>query len=459
MQTRRDFIHHGISSFGALAWAIAYARPLPASASIQIPHFPPKAKSIIHLYMEGGPSQVDTFDYKPALEKLAGQPLPIKKPATVFNSSNIIMPSPFQFRKAGQSGSWVSELFPNTSEFVDDLTFIHSMHHDVSNHSAACFMSHTGSSIAGRPSVGSWLSFGCGSENSNLPSHVVLDCGQAPSGGAYAWSNGFLESRHGGVKFNKGKTPVEFLEKLDPSASIQNSKLNFIQRINDILAEDSDFSTRQSLMAARHNYQTADSMQKLIPELTDLSKESVGTRKLYGIDNPTTSDFGERCLMARKLVEAGVRSIEIFSPKVKADRWDQHSGLKQGHINNSKAVDKPIAALIHDLKSRGLLDQTIVLWGGEFGRTPTSQGSNGRDHNPFGYTVFLAGGGFKPGHHHGATDEFGYYAESDRVHIHDLHATLLHQFGLDHTSLTFRFGGRDYRLTDVEGSIIHPILT
>ncbi|MEE2640081.1 MAG: DUF1501 domain-containing protein [Planctomycetota bacterium] len=417
-------------------------------------HLPARAKSIIYLYMEGGPSQIDLFDHKPLLAKQAGRPLPFDTPATVFNSSKRAMPTPFRFRQHGESASWVSELFPHIASCVDDLTFVHSLHHTTSNHSAACYLSHTGDPISGRPSIGSWMSYGLGTENDNLPAFCVLDCGQAPSGGAATWSSGFLPASHAGVKFLRGPVPVEYLNSLDPNESISKAKLNAILSIAEQKRSD---PTRLHLDAVIRNYEKAARMQATVPDLMDLSGESAETRKRYGLGNPQTEVFGSRCLLARRLVEQGVRFVELFSPRVNADRWDQHGSLKKGLTNNCIAVDQPIAGLIHDLKSRGLLDETIVLWGGEFGRTPSSQGT-GRDHNPFGYTVFLAGGGFKPGIHYGATDEFGYYAVENKVHLHDLHATILHQMGVDHKKLTFRFDGRDYRLTDVHGKVIQPLI-
>ena len=365
------------------------------------------------------------------------------------------MPSPFRFKQYGESGSWVSELLPNISNCVDDMTFVHSMHHTTSNHSAACYLSHTGDPIAGRPSIGSWMSYGLGTENDDLPAFVVLDCGQAPAGGAQTWSSGFLPAAYSGAKFLKGKVTVEFLNSLDKNQQLSQLKL---KAIREFYRAKQQTTYDQQLDSVIANYEKAARMQLAVPELMELEKETETTRKLYGMDDPRTQVFGSRCLIARRLVERGVRFIELFSPRVKADRWDQHGNIKQGHTLNCRAVDKPIAGLIKDLKARGLLDETIILWGGEFGRTPTSQGT-GRDHNPFGYTVFLAGGGFKPGTHYGATDEFGYYAEQDKVHLHDLHATILHQMGIDHRRLTYRFDGRDYRLTDVHGHVVKGILS
>jgi hypothetical protein len=454
--SRRNFLKNTMGGFGAVALGgllsdSTRGNPRTGRSALNLL---PRAKSIIYLYMEGGPSQVDLFDHKPALEKWAGKPLPFETPATVFNSSNKVMPSPFRFKRQGESGSWISELFPNIAGVVDELTFIHSMHHGTSNHSAACYLSHTGDAIAGRPSIGSWMSYGLGSENENLPAFVVLDCGQAPAGGSATWSSGFLPAVHSGVKFLRGKVSVEFLESLDPSDAMARAKLNAIVAIH---REQQDESAQQHLESVIRNYETAARMQAAVPGLMEFSDETKQTQASYGLNNPVTEVFGSRCLLARRLVEQGVRFVEVFSPRVKADRWDQHSGLKAGLTNNCRAVDQPIATLISDLKSRGLLDETIVLWGGEFGRTPSSQGT-GRDHNPFGYTVFLAGGGFKPGTHYGATDEFGYYAEHEKVHLHDLHATLLYQLGVDHKQLTYRFGGRDYRLTDVHGKVVTGVL-
>lgn len=451
-RSRREFLINSMGGFGALALSGLAGRQAAGGSDS---HFAPQAKSIIYLYMEGGPSQVDTFDYKPLLEKQAGEALPFDKPSTVFNSSNKVMASPFKFKQHGESGSWVSSVLPHLASCVDDLTFVHSMHHDVSNHSAACYMSHTGDPIAGRPSLGSWMTYGLGSENEDLPGFVVLDCGQAPSGGVYTWSSGFLPSVHSGVKFLAGKTSVEFLDRLESSEDRQQAKLRSILELNRRGHEQNGDPRLESVIA---NYEKAARMQAAVPDLLDIGGESEATRKLYGLDGPQTKLFGSRCLIARRLVERGVRFVEIFSPRVTADRWDQHGNLKQGHINNCLAVDQPIAGLIKDLKTRGLLKDTIVLWGGEFGRTPSSQGSNGRDHNPFGYTVFLAGGGFRPGVHHGATDDYGYYAQRDKVHLHDLHATILHQMGIDHERLTYRFGGRDYRLTDVHGRVVKEIV-
>jgi len=452
VDSRRGFLQNAMGGFGAVALAGLLSRETSAARS----HHPAKAKSIIYLYMEGGPSQVDIFDYKPELQRRHGDTLPFHKPASVFNSSDKLMQSPFRFEQHGATGSWVSELLPNVATCVDDLTFIHSVHHEASNHSAACYMSHTGDPIAGRPSMGSWITYGLGSDNQDLPGFVVLDCGQAPSGGAFTWSSGFLPAAHSGVKFNRGDVPGEFLNRLDPSAELQAIKLKGISLLNRLKQRRSPDDARLESVIA--SYEKAARMQGAVPDVMDLSHESTVTTTMYGMDDPRTEVFGSRCLMARRLVERGVRFIELFSPRVKADRWDQHGNLKQGHLNYCAAVDKPIAGLIKDLKDRGLLDETIVLWGGEFGRTPTTQGGTGRDHNPFGYTMFLTGGGFRAGMHYGHTDDFGYYAEHDKVHVHDLHATILYQLGIDHERLTYRHGSRDYRLTDVFGRVVREVI-
>ena len=357
---RRQFLNAGLNGFGSLALAGLLSREAAARSDLQT-HHPPRAKSVIYLYMEGGPSQVDTFDYKPQLQRRDGQTLPFEKPATVFNSSAKLMRSPFEFQQHGSSGSWVSELLPNLATCVDDLTFIHSLHHEVSNHSAGCYMSHTGDPIAGRPSMGSWITYGLGSENDNLPGFVVLDCGQAPSGGVFTWSSGFLPAVHAGVKFQRGDVPVEFLNSLEPSPELQAAKLRGILELNHLKRQR--LSDDQRIDSVIANYEKAARMQVAVPDVMDLSRESRRTQSLYGMDNSRSEVFGSRCLMARRLVERGVRFVELFSPRVKADRWDQHGGLKQGHLNNCQAVDKPIAALIKDLKDRGLLDETDCVVG------------------------------------------------------------------------------------------------
>ncbi len=461
--TRREALQSAASGLGALALTTLLAEQAQADARKTNPlaprtlHHPARAKSVIYLYMEGGPSQIDTFDPKPRLDRDHGKPLPIDTPRTVFNIGNKIMRSPFKFAQHGQSGAWVSELFPHLARCVDDMTIIRSMHHGISNHSSACYMSHSGYPMAGKPSMGAWVTYGLGSVGDDLPGFVVLDCGQGPSGGSPTWGSGFLPAAYQGTLFTKNAEPIDHLKRREATADRQRRKFDAIQKLNGVAARRSGDNRLDALVAS---YERAFAMQASVPELTDLSGESRATRSLYGLDSPNaqTALFGSRCLLARRMVERGVRFIEVFPPRVSADRWDQHGNLEKGHRLNAAAVDQPIAALLHDLKTRGLLDETIVLWGGEFGRTPNQQGSNGRDHNPFGYTVWCAGGGFKPGIRHGTTDEFGYYAQNKKVHLHDLHATMLHQLGVDHERLTYRFSGRDFRLTDVHGHVLGEVL-
>lgn len=461
--SRRDILGRfgiGCGNLAALSMLLADEEILQASvrdsAMRGFPGRRPRAKSVIFLYMEGGPSQIDTFDYKPCLAREHGKELPVRAPNTVFNISKTVMQSPFSFSRYGESGSWVSEIFPHVATCVDRLTFVHSMHHGVSNHSSACYMSHTGYPMVGKPSMGAWITYGLGSESADLPSFVVLDCGQGPSGGAPSWGSGFLPATYQGTLFTRNKVPIDYLKSLEKKASRQRAKLKAIRQLNEQSRQDFGGDSRVDARIA--SYERAFRMQSAVPDLLDLGEETKKTKSLYGLDNESTRLFGSRCLLARRLVERGVRFVELFPPRVKADRWDQHGKLEEGHRLNAAATDQPIAALIQDLHQRGLLDETIVIWAGEFGRTPNQQGSNGRDHNPFGYTVWLAGAGFKPGIHYGQTDEFGYHAITNKVHLHDLHATILHLLGIDHTRLTYRHGGRDFRLTDVGGHVVKPII-
>ena len=464
--SRRELLTRATGGFAALPLAWMLAREAEAKApsrsrttdplAPQAAHFPAKAKAIIYLYMEGGPSQLDTFDYKPALAKHHGQPIPLATPSTVFNIGKKLLKSPFAFKRHGESGGWVSEIFPHVAGCIDQMTIVHSMHHGISNHSSACYKSHTGFEMSGKPSMGAWLTYALGSVCDDLPGFVLLDCGQGPSGGAPSWGSGFLPAAYQGTLFTKNKVPIDNVKRRESTAEQQRRKLEAIARLNRGRIEQAGGDSRLDAMIA--SYEMAARMQLAVPQLIDFSDESDETKKLYGMNEKQTELFGSRCLLARRLIERGVRFVELFPPRVRADRWDQHSNLADGHRQNAAATDKPVAALLKDLKRRGLLDETIVLWGGEFGRTPNAQGSNGRDHNPFGYTVWLAGGGFKPGIRHGATDDFGYFAVEDKVHLHDLHATILHQMGLDHEKLTYRFSGRDYRLTDVHGHVVRDIL-
>ncbi len=421
-------------------------------------HFRPKARHVIFLYMDGGPSQVDTFDPKPQLTKEHGQPFKMKMEPTQFNDNGTTLGSPWSFKQHGQSGIPVSALFPYIAEFADDLCVIRSMVSDFSEHTNANYFLHTGLGLAGRPSMGSWITYGLGSENQNLPGFVVMNGGLIPPGGLENFGSGFLPATFQGSIFKPSDVPVANVLPSEAKPSLQRNKLKLIRDL------DEGFLGRigpdDQVESAIMNYELAFRMQSAVPELMSLSSENDATKTAYGFDSkyaPTRS-FGRQCLTARRLVERGVRFIELTCPDVGGDRWDQHSGLKAGHENNARAVDQPIGALLTDLKTRGLLEQTLVVWAGEFGRTPFAQGSDGRDHNPFGFSIWMAGGGVKAGTIFGATDEYGYKAVENKVHIHDLHATMLHLLGVDHTRQTFRFSGRDMRLTDVFGEVVHPVI-
>ena len=465
--TRREWLTRTANGFGGLALAALLQEQARATdpLAVRAPHFPAKAKSVIFLFMDGGPSQLDTFDPKPRLAKEHWQPIQMDNlPTTVFNISNRVFASPFEFRQYGESGAWVSDLFPHVAERVDDLCVIRSMVADHSEHTAANYFIHTGSGFQGRPSMGAWATYGLGSECKNLPGFVVLDSGLIPPGGMDCFGAGFLPASHQGTLFRQGKTPIADVAPREPEPSIQTGKLDLIRSLNQGALER--FGRVSEMEAAISNYELAFRMQSEVPDLLDLSGESETTKRSYGLDEPDTEEFGRQCLLARRMVERGVRFVELLTPRRQGqDRWDQHHKLEEGHRINSKAVDKPIAGLLADLKGRGLLDETLVLWGGEFGRTPTAQTTDtgystgvGRDHNPFGFTMWLAGGGVKGGIRYGATDEYGYFAVENKVHMHDLHATILHLLGIDHKRLTYPFSGRDMRLTDVHGNVIFDIL-
>jgi hypothetical protein len=421
-------------------------------------HFPPRALSVIFLYMDGGPSQVDTFDPKPRLDREHGQPIKVKTHPTQFNNVGNVLRSPWPFRRYGESGIPVSDLFPNVGRCVDDLAIVRSVVSNFSEHTNANYFLHTGSGLQGRPSHGAWVSYGLGSESQDLPGFIVLNGGLIPPGGMDCFSSGFLPASYQGSLFRPSAPPVANIMPAERSAAAQRRKLDLIHGLDQgVLGR---IGHHDGLEAAIANYELAFRMQAAVPELMSLERESAPTRRLYGLDDPypPTRIFARECLIARRLVERGVRFIELLCPNTGGDRWDQHGNLKSGHENNARAVDRPIAGLLTDLKARGLLDSTLVFWGGEFGRTPMAQGSDGRDHNPYGFTVWLAGGGIKGGTIHGATDDYGYHAVEDKVEIHDLHATMLHLLGIDHKRLTHRFGGRDMRLTDVHGEVIKRIL-
>jgi len=426
---------------------------------IKAPPYPAKAKRIIFLFMSGGPSHVDTFDPKPKLAELNGQPLPFEKPKLERTKTGNLLASPFQFRRHGQSGIAVSELFPKVALCVDDLCVIRSMVGDNINHNGACLQMNTGEQAFSRPSLGSWLLYGLGSENQDLPGFVVLSPAQ-PAQGAPLWSSSFLPAAFQGTLVSDLKNPIADLENQRFSQTTQRAQLDLLKTLNswhhEQRAEDSRLSARIE------SFELAFRMQARAPEAFDIRRESAETKKLYGLDNPVTEIFGQQCLLARRLAERGVRMVQVYhtqtSKRSSCQLWDQHGSLKAELINNCAATDLPIAGLLKDLKARGLLQDTLVLWGGEFGRTPTAEGTDGREHHPFGFTMWLAGGGVRGGMAYGATDEFGWHATQNQVHVHDLHATILHLMGWDHKALTYRYSGRDFRLTDVHGHLVQDIL-
>jgi hypothetical protein len=413
---------------------------------------------VIFLYMDGGPSQVDTFDPKPRLQKEHGRPFGMKMEPTQFNNNGNTLGCPWAFRRYGESELPVSDLFRNVAGHADGLALVRSAVSNFSEHTSANYFLHTGSGLQGRPSLGAWFGYGLGTGCADLPAFVVLNGGLIPPGGLDNFHSGFLSASYQGSVFNPGSEPLANVRRAEPTEGLQRNKLRFLRRLDaDALERLGHADAVESAIA---NYELAYRMQTTVPGLADVSGESRATRQLYGLESryEPTAIYGRQCLVARRLIERGVRFVELTCPGVGADRWDQHSGLKTGHENNARAVDQPIAALLTDLKQRGLLDQTLVVWAGEFGRTPFAQGSDGRDHNPFGFSVWLAGGGVKGGTVYGQTDDYGYKVVENKVEVHDLHATMLHLLGLDHKRLTFRFGGRDMRLTDVRGEVVREIL-
>jgi hypothetical protein len=437
--------------FGATALA---ALANDATAAGLRTHIPAKAESVVFLYMNGGPSGLDLFDYKPALEKLDGKSFP-GSIDTLFPYPGPIMKSPFQFKRHGESGSWVSECYSHLAEHVDDMAFLHACHTDAQNHSPACYMLNTGLPRFGAPGIGSWLSYGLGNATEELPAFIVMcDHRAAPEGGANLWDAGFLPGQHQAVHFRSSDTPILFL---DPGKGVarQSAQLQLLQRLNRRHQQQSAHS--EALETRIKSFETAFRMQSSVPDLADLSGETEATRTLYGLDDEDCSSFGSQLLLSRRMVEQGVRCIQIYHGGYK-DNWDHHANLESGHSSLAYETDRPIAGFLTDLKQRGLLDTTLVVWGGEFGRTPTSQDRNGRDHNPHGFCMWMAGGGTRGGIHHGELDELGYKPVSGKVSMHDLHATILHLMGLDHEQLTQFFSGRDQSLTNGLGSVIHDVV-
>jgi hypothetical protein len=456
--TRREMLRHSALGFGSLALAALAGETTAADSPLapRLPHFRPRARRVIFLFMHGGPSQVDTFDHKPLLDRDDGKPLPFAKPRIVSGETGNLLRSPWKFHRHGQSGLWVSELFPHLARCVDELCFLHSLHGSNSRHGGALLELHTGSDTFVRPSMGSWIAYGLGTENRNLPGFITI-CPTLTHGGVNNWSAAFLPAAYQGTPIGSAAVPAEqalipFIRNAETPRHLQSMELDLLAQINrEHLA---DAGPDAALEGRINAFELAFRMQSAAPELQDISGETKETLRLYGLDEPKTKNFGRMCLMARRFAERGVRFVQVTH----SYKWDQHDNLKRDHTSNAAEVDRPIAGLLLDLKRRGLLDDTLVLWSGEFGRTPVAQGKDGRDHNPHGFTAWLAGGGVKAGLSYGRTDDYGYYAVQNKVHIHDLHATILHLLGLDHTRLTYRHAGRDFRLTDVSGEVVTGIL-
>ncbi len=462
--TRREMLARCANGFGAVALAALRADPAFAAPGDlpRAPHHVPRARNVIFLYMDGGPSQVDTFDPKPLLARHDGED-PRKAigkiEPTQFEQNGTVLKSPWEFARHGRSGLWVSSLFPHVARRADELCVIRSMVAPFPEHTTANYFLHTGFGQQGRPSMGAWAAYGLGSENRNLPGFVVLNGGLIPPGGLDNFQSGFLPASYQASLFRPTGPPVANIDPLEKLPGGQERKADLVRFLDRSARER--FGSDPAFEAAVANYETAASMQLSVPELMDPAGETAATRALYGADSPNaaTAVYGRQCLLARRLVERGVRFVELTCPNIPgADRWDQHGKLKKGHEDNAMAVDRPIAGLLADLKARGLLEQTLVVWAGEFGRTPFAQGKDGRDHNPFAFSIWLAGGGVRGGTVYGETDDWGYKVAKDAVEVHDLHATMLHLLGVDHTKLTFRFGGRDMRLTDVHGVVLDEIL-
>jgi hypothetical protein len=427
-------------------------------------HFPAKAQSVIWLFMNGGQSQVDTWDYKPELEKADGKELPGFDPNTGFFKDQVgpLMKSPFKFARHGQSGTWVSEIFPHLARHVDDLAFLHGCFTETNNHSPALFQINTGFSRMGFPCVGAWVTYGLGTENQNLPGFVVMydTLGRGlPKGHAQNWGSGFLPGIYQGTALNAQGSPMDNLDR--PAAMTEAQQRAQLDLLGTWNRRHAEAHPGEASLAARIDaFELAYRMQMAAPDALDVERESAVTKRLYGLDNPKCAHFAKQCLMARRMVERGVRFVQIYSGGMENERsWDGHTNIEANHRGFALETDQPIAALLTDLKARGLMDSTLVICCGEFGRLPIAQkGSTGRDHNPHAFTTWFFGGGVQGGVHHGATDEIGFKAIEGRVSINDLHATILHLLGMDHTKLTYRYNGRDFRLTDVAGNVVTEIL-
>lgn len=466
---RRHALRQMACGFGSLAFAGLCGQGVFAAAGSLAPKVPrirPRAKRVIFLFMQGGPSQIDTFDYKPALERFDGEKRPFDDARTIANTGNLgtdqrVMKSPWKFARHGASGRWVSELFPHIGQHADDLCFVHSMQTEGVAHGPATLFLHCGSTNFVRPSMGAWINYGLGTENENLPGFVTIGPALG-NGGARNWGNAFLPPVYQGTPIGAAGQPVKEqairnVSNLRIPPAAQRRQLDLLQTING--EQSRQHPGDAELDAVIQSYELAWRMQQNAPGVLDLARESRATLALYGIGQKETDDFGRQCLMARRLCEEGVRFVQVtYGDNTANPRWDQHSDLPK-HAIHARAVDRPIAGLLADLKARGLLEDTLIWWGGEFGRTPYAEkNGTGRDHNPGGFTVWLAGGGVKPGFAFGATDEFGHAAVQDKVHMHDLHATILRLLGLDHEQLTYTFDGRPFRLTDVSGHVVNQII-
>jgi hypothetical protein len=460
--SRRHFLLQAGGGFGAIA--LAWMLDREARAGEQRPHFTPKAKRVVQIFCAGGVSHVDTFDHKAALAKHHGEELTGKgKIDTFFGQPGRLMKSPFAFRRRGKSGLWVSDLLPHLACCVDDMTFLYSMVAKTSNHTPATFQMNTGFTMNGFPCLGAWLSYGLGTDNQDLPAFVVLpDTRGLPAGGAINWTNGFLPASHQGVAFRTTGTPIpDLFPPKDVAASNRRAGMELLGEMNhEFLGANPGDST---LAARIRSYELAARMQASIPEAVNFSDETEATKRLYGLDNKASEGFGRNCLLARRLLERGVRFVQLFnggafgSPRI---NWDAHEDLVENHTKQAAVMDKPVAGLLKDLKRRGMLDDTLVIWNTEFGRTPFTQGigGKGRDHHQLVFTCWLAGAGLKPGFGYGASDEFGYKPAESPMTIYDFHATILHLLGLDHKRLTFYHNGTQRRLTDVHGEVVEDVL-
>jgi len=461
---RRSLLQATAGGFGYLAFSGMAAQEALANQPVVLdknnplatraPHFAPKAKRVIFMFMHGGPSQVDTFDYKPELAKHKGERPKLVDRKSLRNTKMGLMPSPFGFKQYGDCGKWVSDIFPQVGGVVDDICFIHSMHTEAVNHAPAVTFFLSGSEMPGRPSMGAWLSYGLGTANEDLPTFVAMSSRGSGKGGQpiydRLWGSGFLPAQYQGVKFrNQGDPVLDISNPPGVKAGTRRKMLDVLKKLNEIKYRDSGDAQVQARIA---QYEMAFKMQTSVPGLMDVTEEPKNVLEDYGA-TPGDGSFASNCLLARRLAERGVRFIQLYHRG-----WDHHGGVKKNIKTVSGHIDKATAALVNDLKQRGMLEDTLIIWGGEFGRTPTAENADGRDHNPHGFTMWLAGGGIKAGLNLGRTDEYGYYSVEDKVHFHDLHATILHLLGLDHKKLTYRYSGRDFRLTDVHGEVVHRLL-